>query len=382
MSIRSMSVGLIIGPLTRLLLSLLTSLLLSLLMTGCISNGPETESASVEETPADLTIYTHDSLVGKDGFGTEAVRRFQIRCQCRVKLVSLGAASQIITRLELDRQRNQKHDAQVVLGIDQNLWKRSSEMFDQWGKKYPKAYNRLRGMVRVARGFMPFDYSVYTFMADLKRLKELGIKPPTRIDDLLRDQYRKQFILQDPRTSTPGLAFLLHTREKFYNKFANYWSLLRHQYLTLAPGWEEGYQLFLRGEAPLIWSYATSQAYHELKSKDGDRYQALKMVGGYPSQIEGAAILKGVSEEQYDLAYHFLLFLLEKEVQAEIPRRNWMFPVVEDVEMPEVFLRLRKKFFPRKLKKNSPKEISRDIRVWERAIEGLIDILPDDQEKR
>jgi thiamine transport system substrate-binding protein len=164
---------------------------------------------------------------------------------------------------------------------------------------------------------------------------------PQKLSDLLRPEWRRALILEDPRTSTPGLAFVTYVQKILGEKASDeYWKSLRSQWLTLAPGWDGAYGLFLKKEAPLVWSYVTSQAYHE---EHGDhagtdrRYQALIFDEGQPVQIEGAALVKGAL---HPCAKPFLEFLLTPDAQQSLMRKNWMMPVVKSTKLPESFKNL------------------------------------------
>src|SRR5262249_49694035 len=148
---------------------------------------------------------------------------------------------------------------------------------------------------------------------------------------------------------------------------------------TLAPGWEGAYQLFLRKEAPFVWSYVTSQAYHEenppVPRIDGDsslkgmrRYEAVLFKEGQPVQIEGAVIVKGAMKKESDLklARKFLDFLISPEAQQWVTRKVWMMPVRKDVPLPESFKRLPKPFkiVPVQAK---GKEIEDSLAQWNRV---------------
>jgi len=199
-------------------------------------------------------------------------------------------------------------------------------------------------------------------------------------------------VLEDPRTSTPGLAFLLYADAVGGNGF---WGKFRTQWLTLAPGWDGAYALFLKKQAPLVWSYTTSQAYHEeqeleeLKTqpahapaRDGvreagkeapksSRYRALVFKEGNPVQVEGAALVKGAfegdSEPLRKIARDFLEFLLTPEVQSQIPLKNWMLPVIPGTKLPESFGRVPK---PLKIVRTptDAERIEKELLQWKKAI--------------
>jgi thiamine transport system substrate-binding protein len=102
--------------------------------------------------------------------------------------------------------------------------------------------------------------------------------------------------------------------------------------LTVSKSWDEAYGLFTKGEAPLVLSYTTSQAYHVMEEKT-ERYKALVFPEGNYMQVEVAGMLK--SSKRPELARKFLQFLVSSDFQKAIPTSNWMLPVVESATPPE-----------------------------------------------
>ena len=93
-------------------------------------------------------------------------------------------------------------------------------------------------------------------------------------------------MIEDPRTSTPGLGMLLWMKAVYGDEAADKWKQLSKRILTVAPGWSEAYGLFTSGEAPMVLSYTTSPAYHEI-AEDSQRYKAADIADGLYIQVEG-----------------------------------------------------------------------------------------------
>lgn len=316
------------------------------------------------ETLPELVIYTYDSFLTKDGLGAEIFPLFEKKCSCRVRAIAVGDGAQLLTRLQLDHERG-KLGAQIVLGLDQQIWDRARPWTDPWSKWEPIGYSKLAHEFQIEKGFLPFDYSVFAFMADRQALHEAGLSVPRSLRDLLKPEWKRNFIFEDPRTSTPGLAFVLYSKIIFSDSpsFDEFWKSLKGRWLTISPGWDQAYGLFLKKEAPLVWSYTTSQAYHEEHgdSPHSRKYEAVLFEEGQPLQIEGAALVKGVSAspEKLQLAQNFLEFLISPEVQRQVPLKNWMLPVVKKTSLPESFAHLPhpKKVISIQKKSNESQEI-------------------------
>ncbi len=326
--------------------------------------------AGVDLRP-ELILYTYDSFVAKGGPGAEILPRFEKLCACKVRALSAGSGAQLIARLELDYERA-KPTAQVVLGLDQHLWDRAKSYIEPWGEWRPKGYSGILPELKAIpakEGFLPFDYGIFAMMADREALQELKLSVPEKLGDLLKGEWKRNIILEDPRTSTPGLAFLLYTQEVFGKNVWDFWTALRTQWLTLAPGWDGAYGLFLKKEAPLVWSYTTSQAYHAEHGDKVGRYQAILFQEGQPIQIEGAALVKGNLSDPAARAraQAFLEFLISTEVQGLLSKTNWMLPSVRGVALPASFKALPqpKKLFQIRTRAEQVKQVLRD---WDRAV--------------
>lgn len=314
-----------------------------------------------------LRVLVYDSLMSEGGFGRELIARFEKRCDCEVKALPSGDAGQMAARLHLDHERG-KPSAEVVVGLDQSSWARVRAYLEPHSiraiasKKWAAPVTAELRKQKATDVFVPFDYGPFALMVDHQTLKKKGIKAPSKLSDLLKPEWKRNVVLQDPRTSSPGLAFVGMTRAIYPDDtaFKNFWSGLRTQWLTLASGWDAAYGLFLKGEAPVVWSYVTSQAYHAEHGDSVGRYQAVILEEGMLVQTEAAALIRGATP----LARQFLEFLTSEEIQRLIPETNWMLPALEGVRLPESFAKL-----PRAKKVLIPKgEPQEWLKLWAEAI--------------
>ena len=318
----------------------------------------------------DLTISTYRSFMGHSGLGSVVFPLFEKKFHCHVRVLTLPDGGALLTRLELDSRRDQ-FPIQVVLGLDQYLWSRGRSHLEDWGGWLPSGYSQVDSDFKLEPGFLPYHYGALALIVDQKAIQARGLSIPHSLSDLLAPQWARHLLLEDPRTSTPGMTFLLYTQAILGDSTADYWKRLRTQWLTLAPGWDSAYQLFLKGEAPAVWSYVTSQAYHEAQG-EGARYRAVLFDEGQPDQVEGAALVKGSfqSEKQRALARSFLEFLLSPEVQKLIPHHSWMMPVlILAADLPEDFQKLprpKRRIWPVR----DPESIRQSLESWRKSVEG------------
>jgi thiamine transport system substrate-binding protein len=165
--------------------------------------------------------------------------------------------------------------------------------------------------------------------------------PPHSFDDLLKLKNGKQIVIEDPRSSTPGLGLLLWVKSIYKDRAKEYWYKLSPKILTITKGWSEAYDLFLKGEADMVLSYTTSPAYHIIAEKKYN-YKYAHFKEGHYMQIEVAAILK--SSKQKNLAQKFMRFMLSSKFADIIPTTNWMYPVAKTSKpLPKPFLDRPKK---------------------------------------
>lgn len=318
-------------------------------------------ACSHKSDPSALRVLVYDSFLGEGGIAETVKAQFEKQSSQKVHFITAGDAGQIVARLKLDEEL-QKKSYDVVVGLDSLNFVRVSEYFTEVSGDYLKEFF-------VDPRFLPIDYGEFAWIVDTKKLPK--DKWPKRWSELIeREDLKKQLLLQDPRTSTPGLQFLMAVRFFVLGdpSFEQFWKKLRPLWLTLAPGWSSSYQLFLKQKGTLVWSYTTSQAYHE--SEGQNQYQAMVLGEGMPVQVEGAAVLKGLTPEKQKLAQDFLKILLSKEVQTKIPQTQWMFPVRAGVHVPDSFKKLPRSQ-RRFILKPQPNEIERTLQLWNRIVRDL-----------
>lgn len=312
-----------------------------------IAGGP---AAGQSDQPT-LTIYTYDSFAGDYGPGGAIKERFEATCQCQLKWVALDDAGTLLARLKLEGPTS---DADIVLGLDTNLMTRARES----GLFAPHGIATMDLDLPLAWSddtFVPFDWGWFAFVYDSDRLET----PPASFSELIADENGPTVIIQDPRTSSPGLGLLLWMREVYGDKAADAWTKLAPRIVTVTKGWSEAYGMFLAGEADMVLSYTTSPAYH-IAVENETRYRAAAFSEGHAMQIEVAAIV--ASTDQPDLAREFMTFMLGNEFQSAIPQGNWMYPArVPDGGLPEVFEQL---VAPEKSLLTPPDMVNEHRRDW------------------
>ncbi len=274
-----------------------------------------------------LTIYTYDSFTADWGPGPKVEEAFEATCECDLQWVALADGVALLNRLKLEGDSSK---ADMVLGLDTNLTVEA----EQTGLFAPSGTDTSAIAVPgdfTSDIFVPYDYAHFAVIYD----RESGIEPPKSLAELVDGTGTGKIVIQDPRTSTPGLGLLLWMKAVYGDEAGAAWERLRDRVLTVTPGWSEAYGLFTKGEAEMVLSYSTSPAYH-LIAEETDRYAALQFPEGHTLQIEVAGRLKSASEPE--LAVSFLQFITTPAFQDIIPTNNWMKPAAATSEpLPAAF---------------------------------------------
>jgi thiamine transport system substrate-binding protein len=182
--------------------------------------------------------------------------------------------------------------------------------------------------------FVPYDWGYFAFVYDNTKLKNV----PGSFQELIQADENIKIVIQDPRSSTPGLGLLLWVKTAYPKQASQIWEALAPRILTVTKGWSEAYGMFLEGEADMVLSYTTSPAYHIIAEKDLTKSAASFSEGHY-MQIEVAGKLKAT--DQPELANKFLDFVTSDDFQSIIPTTNWMYPAKFPQEgLPKEFEKL------------------------------------------
>jgi thiamine transport system substrate-binding protein len=270
-----------------------------------------TVSLAQADTPV-LTVYTYDSFISDWGPGPAVEAAFEATCECDLQFVGAGDGAALLARIQLEGSRS---DADVVLGLDTNLTARAAAtgLFAPHGETgnwdIPVSWDD--------PDFLPFDWGYFAFVHDRTRLPT----PPRNLEELAASDV--SIVIQDPRSSTPGLGLLMWVRAAYGDRAGALWEGLADNIVTVTPGWSEAYGMFLAGEADMVLSYTTSPAYHLIAEDDGSKAAAPFDEGHY-MQVEVAGKL--AASDQPALADAFLGFMGSDDFQAIIPTTNWMYP--------------------------------------------------------
>jgi len=265
-----------------------------------------------------LTVYTYESCTAEWGPGPKVEAAFEAQCKCDLEFISVADGVAILNRLKLE---GEKASADIVLGLDTNLTAEANATglfaphgLDLSSLAVPGGY--------ADTVFVPFDYAHFAVIYDSEKVKN----PPASLKELVEGDPAQKIVVQDPRTSTPGLGLLLWIKSVYGDKAGDAWKQMQPRILTVTPGWSESYGLFTKGEAEMVLSYTTSPAYH-MVAENTERYKAAAFSEGHYLQIEVAAQTKKGAANP--LAKQFLAFMISPAFQDIIPETNWMLPAAK-----------------------------------------------------
>ena len=307
--------------------------------------------ASLAQAKETLTIYTYESFVSEWGPGTKIKESFEKTCDCTIEWVSLGDGVAALNRIKLEGANTK---ADIVLGLDTSLAAEAAAtgFFGKHGVDLSLAKTPMPWTDEI---FMPFDYAHFAVIYDTEKIKV----PPRSLDELVNGDASQKIVLEDPRSSTPGLGFLLWMKAVYRDKAADAWKKLQPRILTFTPGWSEAYGLFTKGEVPMVLSYTTSPAYHVV-AENTSRYQAAPFNEGHYLQIEVAGLIEKSPRKL--LAQKFLSFMMTPAFQDFIPSNNWMLPAgTTATPLASAFSDVIK---PAKTFLFSPEDVYKNRRAW------------------
>jgi thiamine transport system substrate-binding protein len=313
------------------------------------------------EAPQFLTIMTHDSFA----ISEELVAHFEEQYEVELVFLKLGDTGEAVNKAVLAANNPL---ADVFFGVDNTFLSRAldGEIFEAYESpllaEIPDEF-KLDNEFRA----LPIDFGDVCLNYDIAYFEDVELMPPTDIDQLTSDDYSNLLVVENPATSSPGLAFLLTTISRYGEEgYLDYWLALRENGVRVVNDWESAYYAeFSRwgGEYPLVVSYSSSPAAEVIFADPPVEDAPTASVVGDQScfrQIEFAGILAGT--KQRELAENFIDFMLSDEFQEALPLNMFVFPVRENVDLPREFVDYAE------LAKNpafvSPQEIAQNREKW------------------
>lgn len=288
--------------------------------------------------PATVTLLTHDSFDVSDS----VLRAFERDSGIQVRLLPAGDAGQLVNRAILSAGNP---EGDVLFGIDNNLLAAALE-HDVFVPYSPPRLGAVDDVYELdpEHRVAPVDHGEVCVNFDRARFEGPGdTRPPETLAELADPAFRELLVVENPATSTPGLAFLLATIAEFGEPaWEGYWRDLRTNGVLVVDGWNSAYFGEFSGAGggegtrPLVVSYATSPVAEVALAEEPPAAAPTGVLeASCFRQIEFAGILRGTEHEE--AARALIDFLLSRAFQEDIPLRMFVYPVVDDATLPEVF---------------------------------------------
>jgi len=267
--------------------------------------------------------------------------------------------------------------ADVLFGVDNTFLSRALEtdIFES----YPSpALGEISEAFKLdtSNHALPVDYGDVCINYDKAYFAAKNLAVPQSLEDLTKPEYKGLLVVENPATSSTGLAFLLATIAHYGDLFTEYWQSLKDNGVVVVDGWETAYYTNFsgssgRGPQPMVVSYGTSPAAEVVYSE--------KPLGDAPTasilgpdtcfrQIEFVGILKGTKHRA--LAEKFVDFMLDKQFQEDVPLQMFVYPVNPNAALPEAFTKYAQA--PKQTAALAPHVIAEKRDVWIEAWTNVV----------
>lgn len=292
------------------------------------------------EEAGPLRIVTHDSFAISD----DVLESFSAETGIQIEILRGGDAGAVVSQAILVKGNP---TADVLFGIDNTFLSRALDegLFRPYESQLIDTVDKTLRTVS-KNHVTPIDFGDVCLNYDKARLSELGLDVPTSLRQLTLEEYRGTLVVENPSTSSPGLAFLFATIATFGEDgdytWQDFWTELAANDVEVVPGWEEAYYGAFAGggdgDLPLVVSYATSPPAGVFFSDPApDVAPTGNIDAGCFRQIEYAGILDGTDKP--DAAAQFIDFMLSVRFQEDIPLNMFVFPANRNAALPDVFVK-------------------------------------------
>lgn len=303
------------------------------------SAAAEAETVTSEEYPNTLTIMSHDSF----SLSTEVVAEFEKANNVKIRFLKAGDTGAALNRALLTKNNPL---ADVFFGVDNTFLSRALQA-DAFEPYAPQGLDQIPADLKLdpENRLIPIDYGFVNLNYDKASDLFANVDPATfRLEDLTKPEFRDKVVVENPATSSPGLAFLLATVDYFgQDKWLDWWQQMRDNGVVVVDGWETAYYTNFSGSSgkgpqPVVVSYATSPA-AEVAFSDGSITEPptgnLLPPKGAFRQIEFAGILKGT--QHAELARKWMDYMISAPVQNDIMPQMVVYPVLPSATIPDVY---------------------------------------------
>jgi len=300
------------------------------LTTGACAQKPDSEEIRT------LTVMTHDSFA----ISESVVASFEEQNNVQVQFLEVGDTGTAVNKAALSKDNPL---ADVFYGVDNTFLSRAleEEIFETYQSPL---LGDIDSVFQLDEGYraLPVDFGDVCLNYQKAYFEENNLAPPDSLEDLIDPAYQGLLTVENPATSSPGLAFLLTTIGHFgEDGYLDYWLALVKNEVNIVNDWETAYYAEFSqagGPDPIVVSYGSSPPFEVLFAEeplDDAPTAAVTSPGSCFRQIEFVGILKGTKNR--DLAEKWVDFMLSPEFQEDIPLNMYVFPVNSNAVLEETF---------------------------------------------
>jgi len=311
---------------TRLSLHILA---LSMIMAACTQTD--------QEFPKELKVITHDSFA----ISEDVITQFEEQYGAKVQFIKAGDTGTALNKVILSKE---SPFGDVFFGVDNTFLSRAltEGIYDPYNSPLLTAIPD-EFKLDIQNRALPVDFGDVCPNYDKVFFRSAGITPPTSLEDLLMPEYRGLLVVQNPATSSPGLAFMLATIGRFGEEsYLDYWQGLVDNDMLVVNDWESAYYNEFSvhgGTHPIVISYGSSPPaeviFADVKISEPPSGVLVDNESCF-RQIEFIGILKGTQNRE--LAEKFIDFVLSPSFQEDMPMQMFVFPVNQEAQLPEQFV--------------------------------------------
>jgi len=289
--------------------------------------------------PQTLTVMTHDSFA----ISREVIQAFETENNAKVAFVQSGDAGAMLNKAILAKDAPL---ADVLFGVDNTFLSRALDAGIYEAYQSPALKNvSSEFILDNTYNALPVDYGDVCINYDKKYFADHNLTVPQSFEDLAKPEYKNLLVMEDPATSSPGLAFMLATHAHFGDGYLDYWKSLKSNGVVVVDGWETAYYTNFsassgKGPQPMVVSYASSPAaevFFATQPLTESPTASITAPGMCFRQIEFVGILKDTPNG--GLAQKFVDFMLSQKFQEDMPLNMFVYPVNQSAKLPDVFVK-------------------------------------------
>ncbi|HSM25650.1 MAG TPA: thiamine ABC transporter substrate-binding protein [Anaerolineaceae bacterium] len=311
---------------------LVPMLLIFVLVSACTTPKESNETKS-------LNVMTHDSF----SISEDLIAQFENENNVKINFLLSGDTGAALNRAILTKESPQ---ADVFFGVDNTFVSRALQegIFEPYESQ---KLDLVADEFKVDPNYyvLPVDYGDVCINYDKSYFERNDLQIPTSLSELTKPEFQGLLVVENPATSSPGLAFLLATIAEFGEEgYLDFWRDLRANGVVVVNDWETAYYANFSGSSgkgpqPMVVSYGSSPP-AEVIFAETELNEAPTASITAPNtcfrQIEFVGILKGTQERE--LAEIFVDFMLDIQFQEDLPLQMFVFPVNQEANLPEEFI--------------------------------------------